>query len=142
MTSQAYGAEFCDAAAAAALKTAAVQQQLMVAGFTCNDLAQYNAFVAAHRTELIKSDAELMAYFKKRDHGREAGYDSYKTKAANLSAGRSASDGTHYCEEMAQDFAAAEQASLKEFIAAERLVIAVPDACATEFDRPELASNR
>ena len=29
-----------------------------------------------------------MAYFKKRDHGKEAGYDSYKTKAANLSANR------------------------------------------------------
>jgi len=141
MTAQGYAADLCDPVASAALKTAAIQQELMVAGFTCSAGPQYNRFVIAHRLELRKSDANLMAYFKKRDHGREAGYDSYKTKAANLSANRSASDGVLYCQAIARDFDAAEHSTLKDFIAGAHLVISVPDACAVKYDRPEMASE-
>lgn len=140
MTTQVHGADLCDPAASAALKTAAIQQELMVAGFTCGAEGQYNRFVATHRQELRKSDAILMAYFKARDHGREAGYDSYKTRAANLSANRSASDGALYCQAIAQDFDAAEHRSLKDFIADARLVIPAPDACAVKYGETELAS--
>jgi hypothetical protein len=141
MTAQSHAADLCDPVSSAALKTAAVQQELMVAGFTCHALPQYNRFVTAHRLELQKSDAQLMAYFKKRDHGREAGYDSYKTKAANLSANRSASDGALYCEAVARDFDIAEHSSLKDFVAGEHLLIPVPDACAVKYDRPEMAER-
>jgi len=140
MTAQSYAADLCDPVASAALKTAAVQQELMVAGFTCNAGPQYNRFVTAHRLELQKSDAQLMAYFKKRDHGKEAGYDSYKTKAANLAAGRSASDGALYCQATDRNFDAAEHSSLKDFVADEHLLIAVPDACAVRYDRAEIAT--
>jgi hypothetical protein len=140
MTAQGYAADRCNPVASAALKTAAIQQELMVAGFTCGAGEQYNRFVSAHQLELQKSDASLMAYFKKRDHGREAGYDSYKTKAANLSANRSAKDGALYCQAIARDFDAAEHSNLKTFIAGARLLISAPDACAVKYDRPEMAS--
>ena len=142
MTAQAHAAELCDPVASAALKTAAVQQELMVAGLTCGAARQYNRFVVAHVLELRQSDANLMAYFKKRDHGREAGYDSYKTKAANLAANRSASDGALYCRAIARDFLAAEHSNLMDFIAGAHLVIPVPDACAAKYDREEIASAR
>ena len=140
MTAQSYAADLCNPIASAALKTAAVQQELMVAGFTCGAEPQYNRFVTEHRLQLRQSDANLMAYFKKRDHGREAGYDSYKTKAANLSANRSAKDGALYCEAIARDFDAAEHSTLVDFIAGAHLLISAPDACAVKYDRPELAS--
>ena len=142
MTAQGYAKDLCDPVASAALKTAAVQQELMVAAFTCGAGARYNRFVADHQLQLRQSDANLMAYFKKRDHGREAGYDSYKTKAANLSANRSAKDGSLYCDAIAQDFDAAEHSTLVDFIAGAHLLISVPDACAVKYDRPELASAR
>jgi hypothetical protein len=140
MTAQGYAADLCDAASSAALKTAAVQQELMVAGFTCDAGPRYNQFVTAHRAELQTSDAVLMTYFKKRDHGKEAGYDSYKTKAANLSAGRSASEGGLYCQAVAHAFDIAEHTTLADFVAREHLIIPVPDACAVKYDPPELAA--
>jgi hypothetical protein len=140
MTTQSY-AVACDPTASAALKTAAIQQELMVAGFTCGAGPQYNRFVVSHRRELLRSDADLMAYFKKRDHGREAGYDSYKTKAANLSANRSAADGALYCQAIARDFDAAEHGTLNDFITNAHLLISAPDACAVKYDRLEVAST-
>ncbi len=140
MTAQGNAADLCDPVASAALKTAAVQQELMVAGLTCSAARQYNRFVIAHLLELRQSDANLMAYFKNRDHGREAGYDSYKTKAANLSAYRSGSDGALYCRAIARDFRAAEHSNLMDFIAGTHLLISVPDACAVKYDRAEMAS--
>ena len=142
MTTQSYAADLCNPVSSAALKAAAVQQELMVAAFTCGAGPQYNHFVAAHRLELQKSDARLMAYFKKRDHGREAGYDSYKTKAANLSANRSAKDGALYCEAVARDFDAAEHSTLQEFVAGAHLLIPSSDACAVKYDRPEFVAER
>jgi hypothetical protein len=140
MTAQTYAADLCNAGSSAALKTAVIQQQLMVAGFTCGAMAQYNHFVVVHQSELQKSDAELKAYFKSRDHGREAGYDSYKTKAANLSASRSASEGGRYCDNTAREFAAAEAShSLKDFVAGEHLLIAAPEDCAVKYDIADLA---
>ena len=139
MTAQSYAADLCDAGASAALKTAAVQQELMVAGLTCNASRQYNRFVISHRDELQTSDADLMAYFKTRDGGSEAGYDSYKTKVANLSASRSAADSARYCRAMARDFAAANRGSLKDFVAGEQLLIAAPEICALKYESPEVA---
>jgi len=138
MTAQASAADLCNAGSAAALKTAAVQQELMVAGFTCGAMAQYNRFVLAYQPALQKSDADLMSYFRHRD-GREAGYDTYKTKVANLAASRSAAEGGRYCQAMDRAFAAAQGQSLEEFVAQEHLLIAMPEACAVKFDMPEVA---
>src|SRR5258708_1265584 len=47
MTAQASAADLCNPASAAALKTAAIQQELMVAGFTSGAADTYNPFVLA-----------------------------------------------------------------------------------------------
>jgi len=138
MTAQVSAAVVCDPVSSAALKTAAVQQELMVAGFTCHAGDAYNRFVIADRPDLQKSDADLMAYFKNRD-GKEAGYDSYKTKVANLAASKSASS-DRYCADTAKAFHAAEGVSLKDFVAGQRLLIAAPEACAVKYDRVQEAS--
>ncbi|HWC62696.1 MAG TPA: hypothetical protein VG501_03675 [Rhizomicrobium sp.] len=134
MTAQAYAADLCDAGAAAALKTSALQQEMMVAGLTCNQSGLYNRFVISHRAELQDSDVVLLAYFRSRDGGSEAGYDSYKTKMANLSAARSAEDGMRYCRAMARGFAAADRVSLSDFVAGERLLVAEPEPCALKYE--------
>jgi hypothetical protein len=83
---------------AAALKTAVMQQELMVAAFQCHEAGAYNRFVIAYRPELQSSDAALKAFFVRRggEHG-EAGYDTFKTKAANLSALEQARDSRAFC---------------------------------------------
>jgi hypothetical protein len=139
MTAEAAAADLCDAGSAAALKTAAVQQELMVAGLTCNATDAYNRFVLSYRPELQKSDADLMRYFRTRD-GNEEGYDSYKTKLANLAAYRSAADGARYCQATRRDFAAATQSqTLEDFITRDRLLIAAPEVCAVKYDVPDVA---
>lgn len=67
---------------AIALKTAALQQELMVAALYCNDVAPYNHFVVSHQGELQKSDAVLMSYFV-HGHGGAKAYHAYKTGLAN-----------------------------------------------------------
>ncbi|HKB97030.1 MAG TPA: hypothetical protein VKB94_09275 [Rhizomicrobium sp.] len=83
---------------AAALKTAVMQQELMVAAFQCHEAGAYNRFVTTYRGELQSSDAALKAFFVRRggEHG-EAGYDTFKTKAANLSALEQARHGDAFC---------------------------------------------
>jgi len=139
MTAEASAAAVCDQTASAALKTAAVQQELMVAGFTCNASTAYNRFVLADQPQLQKSDADLMAYFRNRD-GNEVGYDSYKTKVANLAANMSGAPGDGFCTATARVFRASEGVPLKDFIAGQQLLIAVPESCAVKYDLPEDAS--
>jgi hypothetical protein len=65
-----------------ALKTAALQQELMVAALYCNDVAPYNRFVTSHQRELQESDAALLRYFT-HGHGGASAYHAYKTNLAN-----------------------------------------------------------
>jgi len=83
---------------ASALKTAVMQQELMVAALQCHEASAYNRFVMSYRGELQSSDATLKAFFVRRggEHG-EAGYDTFKTKAANLSALEQARDAKSFC---------------------------------------------
>jgi hypothetical protein len=85
-----------------ALQAASLQQRLMVAGFTCHDAGAYNRFVLAHRGELQKSDASLLAFFK-RGNGGEAAYHTYKTHLANASALQSSRD-DGFCGDVGQLF--------------------------------------
>jgi hypothetical protein len=93
---------------AAALKTAVMQQELMVAAFQCREADAYNRFVTTFRGELQSSDAALKAFFIRRggEHG-EAGYDSFKTKAANLSALEQARHSAAFCADAHALYAAA-----------------------------------
>ena len=81
---------------AAALKTAVMNQEMMVAAFQCREAGAYNRFVTAYRSELQSSDAVLKAYFVRSKRG-EAGYDTFKTKAANLSALEQARHSDTFC---------------------------------------------
>lgn len=119
-------------AEAQALKTAMVQQQLMVAAFMCHDAAEYNRFVVTHQGELQSSDGVLKTYFIRRNgrHG-EADYDTYKTKMANMWALNEARDDRAFCTVASQLFAAAleSQAPLAAFVAAAPSVPGFVEVC-------------
>jgi hypothetical protein len=100
-----------------ALKTSAMQQQLMVAALTCGQVSLYNSFVLGHRDELQKADATLLAFFQ-RENGEsgEASYHDFKTKAANVSSLNSTHDQSSYCSNAERIFAADYGASLASFV--------------------------
>ena len=128
----------------AALRTAAVQQELMVAGFTCQASDDYNRFVLAYRPELQRSDADLKTYFLRREGKRgEAAYDTFKTKLANLSSLSEVGDTAGYCASTHAAFAMAlgRHQSLDSFVAGQPLLIALPDQrlCAERAARPMIA---
>jgi len=104
---------------AAALKTAVIQQELMVAALQCHETKAYNRFVMTYRGELQSSDATLKTFFIRRggEHG-EAGYDTFKTKAANLSALEQARNASAFCADAHALYAAAfsHQGSLMSFV--------------------------
>jgi hypothetical protein len=119
LVSQAQAAGCASPAEAAALKTAVMQQELMVAALQCHEANAYNRFVIAYRPELQDSDAALKAFFVRRggEHG-EAGYDTFKTKAANLSALEQARDAGAFCADAHALFGAAlaNRGSLMSFV--------------------------
>lgn len=126
----------------AALRSAAVQQELMVAGLTCQAINSYNRFVIAYRAELQASDADLKAYFIKRNGARgEAAYDTFKTKLANLSSLSEISNTSGFCAATRAAFDMAGRRSLAEFVADQRLMIALPEQqfCAADPAMPVLA---
>jgi hypothetical protein len=124
-----------------ALRTAALQQQLMVAGLTCNASDSYNRFVLAYRPELQRSDAELKAYFIRRsgEHG-EAEYDTFKTKLANLSSLSDIAQPRGYCSNARITFEMAMRGrqSLSSFVAGQNLLVALPEQTLCAAARPAL----
>jgi len=123
----------------AAFRSAAIQQQLMVAALTCHQTDQYNRFIIAYRPELQRSDSDLKKYFIRQ--GGEAGYDTFKTKLANLSSLSNIANASAYCDATAASFDAAlsSRQSLDDFVATQQLMISLPEQtlCA-----PVEASNR
>ena len=103
---------------AGALETAVMNQHLMVAAFQCNEVENYNRFVTVYRSELQSSDAILKTYFVRQGQG-EAGYDRFKTKAANLWALEQARHSAAFCADARALFAAAtaHQGRLAGFVA-------------------------
>lgn len=116
---QALAAGCASPAEASALKTAVMQQELMVAALQCHEAGAYNRFVVAYRPELQDLDAALKAFFVRHggEHG-EAGYDTFKTKAANLSALEQARDSRAFCADAHVLFEAAlaNRGSLMSFV--------------------------
>lgn len=110
---------------AAALRVASLQQRLMVAGLACKS-DDYNRFVLSHRAELQRSDDDLKSYFIR--NGGEAGYDSYKTKLANLAAHGPAVDKNAFCAATDADFRGlADSGDLMRAAAGEKMLVG--DAC-------------
>jgi len=91
----------------AALRTAALQQYLMVAALTCQRVPAYNGFVVSHQRELQESDRALLQLFMRRDSQRgDADYNAYKTWLANAASMRSLHD-PRFCEIADSAFGAA-----------------------------------
>jgi len=82
MSGQCLAASCARPTEALALKTAAMQQELMVAALYCNDVGPYNRFVISYQHELQQSDSALMNFFV-RGHGGSTAYHAYKTGLAN-----------------------------------------------------------
>src|ERR1700757_1129622 len=126
-------------AEAAALKTAVMQQELMVAALQCHEAAAYNHFVIAYRPELQESDAALKAFFVRRggEHG-EAGYDTFKTKAANLSALEQARDAGAFCADAHALFQAAlaNRGSLSSFVESRAMGTDIGNVCVESRPAP------
>jgi hypothetical protein len=127
---------------AVALKTAVLQQELMVAALQCRESAAYNRFVNTYRPELQSSDASLKAFFVRRggEHG-EAGYDAFKTKAANLSALEQARDAGAFCADAHAlvQAALAHRGSLMSFVNARSDAADIGNICVDSHPAPVLA---
>ena len=105
-----------------AIQTASVQQELMVAALTCNQIENFNAFQTGFGPELRASDATLMRLFVRLYGGSkgQAEYHSFKTRLANDSEMRSIHGNQQFCAVTTQVFAAALSAnkpSLTDFVA-------------------------
>ncbi len=113
-----------------------VQQELMVAALTCNEVAHFNAFQTSFGPELRESDANLARMFRRlygARHG-EAEYHAFKTRLANHSSMRSIRDNVGYCHDASVAFDAALTASkpsLRDFVAGVQVVDDSPvNSCA------------
>jgi len=118
-----------------AIQAAAIQQQLMVAALTCNEITNFNAFQTSFGPELRTSDAKLEHMFKRLFGGGsgEAQYHAFKTRLANDSSIRSIRDNQNYCHAASMVFAAAlapEKPALTDFVAGIPVTDASPvDSC-------------
>src|ERR1700677_3236758 len=91
-----------------AIQSAVIQQQLMVAALTCNQIEHFNAFQTSYAKELRRSDASLQHMFRRlyAGHG-DAEYHAFKTRLANDSSIRSIHDNQGYCHDAGMVFDAA-----------------------------------
>ena len=108
-TTSAIGAPRCATSdEVSAIQTAAIQQQLMVAALTCNQIDHFNAFQTTYGKELRRSDASLQRMFRRLYAGRgDAEYHAFKTRLANDSEMRSIHDNPGYCRDAGMVFDAA-----------------------------------
>ncbi len=91
-----------------ALRTAAVQQKLMVAALSCDAITLYNDFILTYQGDLQESDRNLRNFFRRNNASTGvADYNAFKTKLANTSSIRSVGDMTAYCAEAKEAFAVA-----------------------------------
>src|SRR5579862_9105886 len=92
-----------------AIQAAMIQQELMVAALTCNEVEHFNAFQTNYGPELRASDARLLRMFRRLYGARrgEAEYHAFKTRLANHSSMRSIRDNTSYCRDARAVFDAA-----------------------------------
>ena len=120
---------------ALALKTAAMQQELMVAALYCNDVGLYNRFVVSYQHELQDEDATLLTYFQ-HGHGGSSAYHAYKTALANDFSLSGLHGMQAYCSAANTAFDTAlnpdGQRSLASFISNQRVDTEGYAACETE----------
>jgi hypothetical protein len=142
LISSAWAAGCASPEEASALKTAVLQQELMVAALQCHESGAYNRFVNTYRPELQSSDSTLKTFFVRRggEHG-EAGYDTFKTKAANLSALEQARNAGSFCADAHVLFQAAlaNRGTLMSFVDAHAGAADIGNICVESRPAPILA---
>jgi hypothetical protein len=104
-----------------AIAATSIQQELMVAALTCNQIANFNAFQTNFGPELRASDHTLMHMFQRLYGGGkgEAEYHAFKTRLANNSEMRSIHGNQDFCTAAGLVFSAALAAakpSLSDFV--------------------------
>ncbi len=104
------------------VRVAAVQQRLMVAALTCNDVADFNRFQRGYLERLRQSDQHLQMFFRRIYGARgESRYYSFKTRLANDDSMLSIHNNPAYCKAANDAFAAMkaqDRPSLSEFVEA------------------------
>jgi hypothetical protein len=117
---------------AAALHTASVQQQLMVAALSCNAIPLYNQFVTTYQKDLFAADKNLQAYFRRLDaKNGTSQYHAYKTRLANQSSRNSIAHMTNYCDAAQALFKTAlapeNKTTLSQFISAQPYTVDIAE---------------
>ncbi|HEY8949727.1 MAG TPA: hypothetical protein VIM56_12645 [Rhizomicrobium sp.] len=84
MTTQAFAGGICSRAdETAGVKAEILQQQLMVAAYSCHFEGQYNAFVVNYRPDLIAADGAAQSLFQRASAKGADEYQTFKTQIAN-----------------------------------------------------------
>jgi hypothetical protein len=84
MTTQAFAAGVCSRAEeTAGVKAEILQQQLMVAAYSCHLEGSYNAFVVNYRPDLIAADGAAQSLFQRASAKGADDYQTFKTQMAN-----------------------------------------------------------
>ncbi|HWA31669.1 MAG TPA: hypothetical protein VG867_11240 [Rhizomicrobium sp.] len=84
MTGQAFAGDVCSRPEeTAGVKAEILQQQLMVAAYSCHLEGEYNAFVVNYRPGLIESDQEAQGLFQRVSAKGADDYQTFKTQLAN-----------------------------------------------------------
>ncbi len=128
LTGPVFGAQArCTSAAdEAAFGVGALKSELSVLAIQCDEDQSYNRFVERTRSELIREDGVVNAWFK-RSYGKAAQprYDSYITTLANEQSISGQHEGSDLCPRMHPVFAeamAVPVASLPEYAAAKNML--------------------
>ena len=81
-----------------AFEVGALKSELSVLAVGCSDEDAYNSFVVRYRSELVREDGVVNAWFK-REYGRAAQkeYDSYITLLANEQGEQGQHQGSDFC---------------------------------------------
>jgi hypothetical protein len=82
-----------------AIRTAAIQQELMVAALSCDAVPRYNQFVTHFQGDLQAADRALQAFFRRMNaRTGTADYHAFKTRMANASSRKSIAHITNFCD--------------------------------------------
>jgi hypothetical protein len=123
-------AECATAADAAALRSRAVQTELMVAALACEQRDNYNAFVERFRPALLREAQAFKAYFRRANGGAaEPAMSRFVTRLANVASQRSLADPAAFCAAAATAFdelSALEPQDYAQWVAA-RPAVALPE---------------
>src|SRR5258708_15588521 len=91
-----------------AIAATSIQQELMVAALTCNQVPNFNAFQTSFGPELRASDRSLLRMFQRLYGARgSAEYHGFKTRLANDSEIRSIHGNSDFCTAASLVFSAA-----------------------------------